>query len=303
MAGDWIKMRSDLRTHPKVVRVSSALKADRLRVIGALFVAWSVFDAHSIDGTLEGYDADVLDETVGFPGFSRALIAVGWLEAHGDGDMQTLVAPRFSEHNGQSAKKRGMDSERKRATRSASSSVREMSASQADKKRTREEKRREEKEDNTHAVVDPPAGVRAREAGAEPENPNATPAGDACRAMRQAGLADANPSNPKLLVLIGRGVSVGQFADAARRAVDKGKGLGYALGIVEGELREAAGLATGPVMPTGPWDATRSSIEAKAAELGMAPWDADDLSPERESFAAYTARVRALVESGQEAHA
>lgn len=303
MAGDWIKMRSDLRTHPKVVRVSSALKADRLRVIGALFVAWSVFDAHSVDGTLEGYDADVLDETVGFAGFSRALIAVGWLEERREGDMQTLVAPRFSEHNGQSAKKRGLDAERKRATRNGSPSVREMSASQADKKRTREEKRREDKEDNTRAVVDPPAGVRAREAGPEPETPNATPAGEACRAMRQAGLADANPSNPKLLALLGRGVPAAQFADAARRAVDKGKGLGYALGIVEGELREAAELASGPAVPTGPWDATRSSIEAKAAEMGMEPWNADDLSPGRESFAAYTARVRALVEQGQEVHA
>lgn len=32
MAGDWIKMRADLHTHPKVVRISSALDADRLRV-------------------------------------------------------------------------------------------------------------------------------------------------------------------------------------------------------------------------------------------------------------------------------
>ncbi|MQI04921.1 hypothetical protein EI057_02935 [Escherichia coli] len=32
MAGDWIKMRADLHTHPKVVRMASALKADRLRI-------------------------------------------------------------------------------------------------------------------------------------------------------------------------------------------------------------------------------------------------------------------------------
>lgn len=50
MAGDWIKMRSDLLTHPKVVRISSALKTDRLRTIGALFSAWCLFDAHSEDG-------------------------------------------------------------------------------------------------------------------------------------------------------------------------------------------------------------------------------------------------------------
>ena len=47
MAGDWIKMRGDLGTHPKVVRIMSALKADRLRVVGGLHAVWSLFDAHS----------------------------------------------------------------------------------------------------------------------------------------------------------------------------------------------------------------------------------------------------------------
>ena len=36
MAGDWIKMRADLFTHPKVVRISSALKADTLRTVGGI---------------------------------------------------------------------------------------------------------------------------------------------------------------------------------------------------------------------------------------------------------------------------
>lgn len=44
MAGDWIKMRIDLQTHPKVFRMVSALKADRLRIIGGLHIAWSIFD-------------------------------------------------------------------------------------------------------------------------------------------------------------------------------------------------------------------------------------------------------------------
>ena len=35
MAGDWIKMRIDLQTHPKVFRIVSALKADRFRIAGA----------------------------------------------------------------------------------------------------------------------------------------------------------------------------------------------------------------------------------------------------------------------------
>ncbi len=135
MAADWIKMRVDLPTHPKVVRIASACKADRLRVVGGLLSVWGLFDAHSVDGQLEGYTPDVLDETIGFPGFSVAMIGVGWLEFDGS----SLWMPQFEEHNGQSAKKRAQDADRKRNDRN-------LSASQADKKRTREEKNREEKD-------------------------------------------------------------------------------------------------------------------------------------------------------------
>lgn len=139
MAGDWIKMRADLHTHPKVVRMSSALKADRLRIVGGLHSAWCLFDVHSVDGFLDGYNAETLDDLIGFPGFARAMMAVGWLEEQGE----SLVMPRFEAHNGQSAKRRAQDADRKR-------NVRKASASEADKKRTREEKRREDIKDKPH---------------------------------------------------------------------------------------------------------------------------------------------------------
>ncbi len=136
MAGDWIKMRVGLHTHPKVVRMASASKADRLRIVGALHAAWCLFDAHSVDGVLDGYTAEIVDELIGFPGFAAAMISVGWLEENGE----SLVMPGFSEHNGQSAKRRAQDADRKK-------NVRKASASQADKMRTREEKRREDIKD------------------------------------------------------------------------------------------------------------------------------------------------------------
>jgi hypothetical protein len=132
MAVDWIKMRADLLTHPKVVRIASALKADKLRVIGGLHAVWCLFDAHTVDGTLDGYTAKTLDDHLGWPGFAGAMTKVGWLEQNGE----SLAAPRFDEHNGQSAKRRATEAERKRESRKAS-------ASDADKKRTREEKRRD----------------------------------------------------------------------------------------------------------------------------------------------------------------
>ena len=131
MAGDWIKMRRDLRTDPRVVRISSALKADTLRTVGALFVVWGLADAHTKDGFLEGYTLEILDEVVGLPGLAQAMSDVGWLELRTDG----VTIPDFERHNSESAKKRAQDA------------VRKFSARQADKKRTTSgpEKRREEK--------------------------------------------------------------------------------------------------------------------------------------------------------------
>lgn len=142
MAGDWIKMRADLHTHPKVVRISSALKADRLRVVGGLHAVWCLFDAHSEDGSLSGYTTDAVDELIGFPGFANALCSVKWLISEADG----IVLPEFDEHNGQSAKRRASETKRKRLEREQddANDDRNLSASDADEKRSREEKRRED---------------------------------------------------------------------------------------------------------------------------------------------------------------
>lgn len=133
MAGDWIKMRADLFTHPKVVRIASAHRTDTLRTVGALMSVWCLFDAHSVDGKLDGYTTETLDMHLRWPGFSESMIGVGWLEFDGE----SLVLPRFDAHNGQSAKRRAQEADRKREARKSS-------AEDADKKRTREEKRRED---------------------------------------------------------------------------------------------------------------------------------------------------------------
>jgi hypothetical protein len=141
MAGDWIKMRLSLQTHPKVVRILSATKSDKFRAIGGLHAVWAVFDTHSVDGRLDGYTAETLDHIIGWNGFSAALIGVGWLVEDGT---DALVLPDFDEHNGASGKRRAEDQKRKRDTRKNPQPVRNESGQNADKKRTREEKRREE---------------------------------------------------------------------------------------------------------------------------------------------------------------
>lgn len=154
MAGDWIKMRIELQTHPKVFRMVSALKADRLRVIGGLHIAWSIFDTHSDDGVLHGYTLDAMDAVIGWQGFTQAMVDVEWACITDD---HCLIMPRFDEHNGKSAKRRANDSERKRNSRE-SGGVRNVSASDADKSVTREEKRREEQDQKPVARAPVKAG-------------------------------------------------------------------------------------------------------------------------------------------------
>jgi hypothetical protein len=141
MAGDWIKMRSELQSHPKVVRILSATESDKFRVIGGLHAVWSVFDTHSTTGELFGYTPDSMDHVIGWPGFSAAMLAVKWLLFDGD---QTLTLPEFDEHNSKGAKRRAEDQKRKRNDRRDEDESPPPSGRKSDKKRTREEKSREE---------------------------------------------------------------------------------------------------------------------------------------------------------------
>lgn len=126
MAGDWIKMRTDLWDDPRVVRMAASLATSRTNIIGGLYRIWSLADAYTEDGHLQGYDAEILDSALDLPGFSAALVKVGWLAISDD----NLTIPRFEEHNGTSAKRRAMERNRKQRVRS-------VSACDADKKRPR----------------------------------------------------------------------------------------------------------------------------------------------------------------------
>lgn len=168
MANDWIKMRVDLQTHPKVVRILSATRADKFRVIGGLHAVWSVFDTHSVDGLLQGYTPEALDHIIGWEGFADAMIAVGWLAYDG---ANTLKMPEFTEHNGQSAKRRAEDQKRKRDARRPHS-VRTLSADEQDekldKKRTEEKRREREEKRVTPPHTPPQAGGGESDATPKP---------------------------------------------------------------------------------------------------------------------------------------
>ena len=63
---------------------------------------------------------------------------------------------------------------------------------------------------------------------------------EACMAMKSAGMAAVNPSNPKLTALLEAGITVPELVAAAADAVAKGKPFAYALASAEGRRRDAA---------------------------------------------------------------
>lgn len=127
MAGDWIKMRLNLVTHPKVMRVAESLiengeyrdwsglhwampcvdekaaRYDALRVtryvtVGALLRWWGYLNEHlEDDETIQGLWPDDIDQIAGIPGFSDALESVGWVSFGPEAGL--VKAPNFNKYN------------------------------------------------------------------------------------------------------------------------------------------------------------------------------------------------------------
>ena len=102
MAGDWIKMRTNLDTDPRVIEMAFSLGIPELHVIGLLWKVWAWADQHTLDGNALRVTCVTLDRFTAVTGFADALRKVGWL----DGRDGLLSFPRFAEHNGQTAKNR-----------------------------------------------------------------------------------------------------------------------------------------------------------------------------------------------------
>lgn len=135
MAGEWIKMRTNLWDDPRVSHLCDLVDQPEAMVVGALYWLWAMADEHSEDGLLPGLTLRAIDRKTGVAGIGAALVQIGWL-AEVDGGVEVV---KFGEHNGSSAKRRCQEAQRKATSRN-------VSACDADKGRTgsgaREEKRR-----------------------------------------------------------------------------------------------------------------------------------------------------------------
>ncbi|HVX15988.1 MAG TPA: hypothetical protein VHC22_32690 [Pirellulales bacterium] len=102
MAGDWIKMRTNLLTDPAIVVLTKSTTLDEFAVIGRLHTLWSWADEHTRNGYAPGVTRKWLDKFLRYDGFCDALERVGWLCVENAG----VRLPKFDKHNGQTAKTR-----------------------------------------------------------------------------------------------------------------------------------------------------------------------------------------------------
>lgn len=102
MTADWIKMRGNLWSDPRVSRLCDLTDESEATIIGALYWLWSSADQHSEDGAMPGLTTRGIDRKTSVQGFGEALLSIGWISQGEDG----IVIERFCEHNGSTAKKR-----------------------------------------------------------------------------------------------------------------------------------------------------------------------------------------------------
>jgi hypothetical protein len=140
---NWIKVQTNLRTSPKLVRVASALKWTPVQSMGAVITCWMLADEHASEtGLLEGLNFTDIDLMVSCPGLAEAMACVGWLKETAKG----VQYVNYEEHNGSTAKSRAREQKRKAVSRKCPPKT----GQKPDSKRTREEKKREEKKIPLH---------------------------------------------------------------------------------------------------------------------------------------------------------
>lgn len=151
MAGDWIKMRTNLDADPRVVKIADTLGKPELYVVGMLWKVWSWADAHTLDGNGICVTSVTLDRFTGVKGFAKSLEEVGWLEEKNG----KISFPRFGEHNGKTAKKRMETYERVKKHRNEKSvtEVTQKELQKALQEETREETQEVKRNCNANRVT------------------------------------------------------------------------------------------------------------------------------------------------------
>jgi hypothetical protein len=179
MAGDWIKWVKGLARRPEVLQMAFALGKTRHEVAGLLMEFWEWADDNVVVETtsanspgfvrIASASLALVDSIIGVAGFAESMSSVGWLHVRSG----SLEFPKYGRHNGNSAKRRGLDVDRKRSNLAdVPQNFRSDSANFPHEKRKKSgpEKRREEKTEKTQ---DPPTPLEGGTAEKPPRRPRA----------------------------------------------------------------------------------------------------------------------------------
>lgn len=178
MAGDYVMIQHATARKIELRRVAASLGVTHAHALGLCVLAWMFFDEQTSDGVAVGATPEMLDEVVGFSGFSHALRDVGWLQVR----QGSLAIPRFDRLMGESAKKRANDAARQRKkrrteddhdevdeeSRDERDTVTEMSRDECDENVTKEKERKVKKREE---LSTPPPRDAWREIPIVKENP------------------------------------------------------------------------------------------------------------------------------------
>jgi len=159
MAGDWIKLQNVTPDKPEIVALAEILKIDQDAAFGKCVRIWIWADQQTISGHDLSVTTSFLDRLTNCPGFSSALVEVGWLKARNG----RLSIPNFDRHNGQTAKNRALTKDRMQRQRD------DQSVTESSPEKRREEKKKRAKDVLAH--VDPGNLPPAKK---DPENIEAT---------------------------------------------------------------------------------------------------------------------------------
>ena len=126
----WIKIETHTPDKAEIRHIARLCHCTKAEAFLAFFRVFVWLDEETDDGHVEFFTPGDADDIAGLKGFAEALQEVGWITSGPTG----AVVSNWDRHNGQSAKRRCLDAERKRAVRNESG---QMSASEADILRTR----------------------------------------------------------------------------------------------------------------------------------------------------------------------
>ena len=126
----WIKIETHTPDKAEIRHIARRCHCTKAEAFLAFFRLFVWLDEQTDDGHVEFFTPEDADDLAGLPGFGDALQEVRWITFSPGG----AVVSNWDRHNGQSAKRRCMDAERKRAVRMESGRV---SASEADELETR----------------------------------------------------------------------------------------------------------------------------------------------------------------------